>query len=100
MCVEQYLQPPLKIGKQNVEHIDHFQYLGSCISKESDATADVRARIGKSASVFRFPKTAVDLVIEKHQQSGEITSISVDSVDNGNLCWRNLEDICGYSKQT
>ena len=47
-----------------------------------------------------FAKTAVDLVIEKHQPSGEITSIRVDSVANGNLCWRNLEDIGGDSEQT
>jgi len=53
MSVEQSLQPPLKIGQQNVEHVDHFQYLGSCISKDGDATADVRAKIGKAASVFQ-----------------------------------------------
>jgi len=36
-----------------VEHVEHFQYLGSYISKDGDRTADVRVRIGTAASVFQ-----------------------------------------------
>jgi len=36
-----------------MEHVEHFQYLGSNISKDGDMTANVRVSIGKAASVFK-----------------------------------------------
>jgi len=36
--------------------------------------------------------TYINLVIRKHQQSDEITSVYVDSAANGNLCYRNSDN--------
>jgi len=54
MSSEQQLHLPLNVGQQDVEHVQHSQYLGSYISKDGGATADDgkdwQSRIG-------FPKT-------------------------------------------
>jgi hypothetical protein len=53
MIIGQQMHTPIKIGQQDVECVEHFQYLGSYICRDGDATVDVRARIAKAASVFQ-----------------------------------------------
>ena len=54
---EQRHPPPITIGQHDIEYVENFPYLGSYISKEGDAEVDVRARIGKAASVFQRLRT-------------------------------------------
>ena len=44
---------PVKVGSQPVHEVEQFTYLGSLISRNGDAEADVNNRIGKAAAVFR-----------------------------------------------
>jgi len=53
ISIEQQLHPPIKIGQQDVDYVEHFQYFGSYIFKDGDAIADGRIRIGSAASVFQ-----------------------------------------------
>ena len=41
------------IMKQNLDYVDKFAYLGSYMSSNGDSEPDVRARIGKAASIFQ-----------------------------------------------
>ena len=45
--------PPILIMQQNVDYIKKFPYLGSYMSSNGDSEPDVRARIGKSGSIFQ-----------------------------------------------
>ena len=44
---------PITVHGQNVDHVDRFTYLGSILTCDSDAEADVNCRIGKAVSVFQ-----------------------------------------------
>jgi len=86
-----------KISQQAVEHVKHFQYMGSYISKNDDATADVTVRIGKAASTFQrlrpiWSSKTINKTVKLRLY------IVVDSATNGSLCCRNLENIGGYNK--
>ena len=39
--------------QQNVDYVEKFPYLGSYMSSDGDSESDVRARIGKAASIFQ-----------------------------------------------
>ena len=45
--------PPILIMQQNVDYVEKFPYLGSYMSSDGDSEPDVRARIGKAASIFQ-----------------------------------------------
>ena len=45
--------PPSLIMQQNVDYVEKFPYLGSYMSSDGDSEPDVRARIGKAASIFQ-----------------------------------------------
>ena len=45
--------PPILIMQQNVDYVEKFPYLGSYMSSDGDPEPDVRARIGKAASIFQ-----------------------------------------------
>ena len=45
--------PPILIMPQNVDYVEKFPYIGSYISSDGDSEPDVRARIGKAASIFK-----------------------------------------------
>jgi len=44
---------PITVHGQNVDHVDRFTYLGSILTCDSDAEADVNCRIGMAVSVFQ-----------------------------------------------
>ena len=44
---------PTLIMQQNVDYVEKFPYLGSYMSSDGDSEPDVRARIGKAASIFQ-----------------------------------------------
>jgi len=43
----------LSVQCKDIESVEHFQYLGSNISRDSDADYDIYTRIGKASSVHR-----------------------------------------------
>lgn len=45
--------PPLTLGKQGIEYVENFTYLGSNISNIGDVEKDVWTRIGKAPGVFQ-----------------------------------------------
>ena len=45
--------PHILIMQQNVDYIEKFPYIGSYMSSDDDSDPDVRARIGKAASIFQ-----------------------------------------------
>ena len=47
------LHPPILIMQQNMDYVERFPYLGSYMSSDGDSEPDVRARIGKDASIFQ-----------------------------------------------
>ena len=48
--------PNILIMQQNMDYVDKFPYIGRYMSSDGDSEPDVRARIGKTASIFqRFP---------------------------------------------
>ena len=57
MIIGEQRHPAITIGQPDIEYVENFPYLGSYISKEGDAEVDVRARIGKAASVFQKLRT-------------------------------------------
>jgi len=40
-------------GGQNIDDVDRFTYLGSVLTYDGDAEAEVNCRVGKAASVFQ-----------------------------------------------
>ena len=44
---------PILIMHQNVDYVEKFPYLGSYMSNDGDSEPDLRARIGKAASIFQ-----------------------------------------------
>ena len=44
---------PILIMQQNVDNVEKFPYLGSYMSSDGDSEPDVRARVGKAASIFQ-----------------------------------------------
>jgi len=40
------------VGQQNVDDVERFTYLGSVMTEDGAAEADVNCRVGKAASVF------------------------------------------------
>ena len=57
MIIWEQWHPVITIGQHDIEYVENFPYLGSYISKEGDAEVDVRARIGKAASVVQRLRT-------------------------------------------
>ena len=45
--------PPILIMQQNVDYVEKFPDLGSYMSSDGDSEPNVRARIGKAASIFQ-----------------------------------------------
>ena len=45
--------PPILIMQQNVNYVEKFRYLGSYMSSDGDSEPNVRAKIGKVASIFQ-----------------------------------------------
>jgi len=43
----------LSVDHKDIEFVEHFQYLGSNISRDGDADHDICTRIGKASSVHR-----------------------------------------------
>jgi len=44
---------PIAIAQGNIEYVERFTYLGSVISRDGDAEADINTRLAKAAAVFR-----------------------------------------------
>ena len=62
---------PILIMQQNVDYIEQFPHLGSYMSSDGDSGPDVRARIGKAASIFQrlcpiLSSTTINLNIKLH----------------------------------
>ena len=53
MAVENTQAPSMRMENKDIETVEHFQYLGSNISREGDADYDIYTRIGKASSVHR-----------------------------------------------
>jgi len=44
---------PITVGLQNVDDVERFTYIGSVMTEDGGAEADVNCRVGKAASVFQ-----------------------------------------------
>ena len=44
---------PITVGQQNLDDVERFTYLGSVMTEDGGAEADVNCRVGKAASVFQ-----------------------------------------------
>jgi len=44
---------PIAVVQGNIEYVERFTYLGSVISRDGDAEADINTRLAKAAAVFR-----------------------------------------------
>ena len=44
---------PTAVAQRNIEYVERFTYLGSVISSDGDAEADINTRLAKAAAVFR-----------------------------------------------
>ena len=75
--------PPILIMQQNVDYVEKFPYLGSYMSSDGDSEPDVRARIGKAASIFERLRP---MVINYHQLKCKVTSVHKHCNPHGNLC--------------
>ena len=49
-----YENPPLTIGEVEIKKVEKFTYLGSVISKDEGAGADIAARIAKARTAFNM----------------------------------------------
>ena len=44
---------PITVEQQNVDDVERFTYIGSVMTEDGGAEADVNCRVGKAASVFQ-----------------------------------------------
>ena len=52
MCVNSIPTAPILVNEEPLEFVEDFTYLGSLISKDSGASKDIKARLGKSQGAF------------------------------------------------
>ncbi|KAE9546392.1 hypothetical protein FO519_010396, partial [Halicephalobus sp. NKZ332] len=53
MAISRKTKAKISIGTESIEEVDHFQYLGSCITKEGGTDTDIHMRLGKATALFR-----------------------------------------------
>lgn len=52
LCVNSIPTGPILVGEEPLEFVEDFTYLGSLISKDSGASKDIKARLGKAQGAF------------------------------------------------
>ena len=52
MCVNSIPTAPTLVNQEPLEFVEDFTYLGSLISKDSGASKDIKARLGKAQGAF------------------------------------------------
>lgn len=52
MCVNSIPTAPILVNEEPLEFVENFTYLGSLISKDSGASKDIKARLGKAQGAF------------------------------------------------
>ena len=52
LCVNSIPTGPIFVDEEPLEFVEDFTYLGSLISKDSGASKDIKARLGKAQSAF------------------------------------------------
>ena len=52
-------QPEITAGAQSLSSVDHFSYLGSCLSSNADLDAEIQARLNSASGAFGRLRTRV-----------------------------------------
>ena len=71
MKIRSEQHPPILIMQQNLDYVEKFPCLGSYMSSDGDSEPDVRARIGKAASIFQrlrpiWSSSTINLNVKLH----------------------------------
>ena len=76
------------IGGQQVEQVQHFQYLGTWISENGSCEREIRTRIGMAKEAFKKHK---ELLTKTSQRSQEKNSKDFDL--DSHFVWKRMLDI-------
>jgi len=80
---------PITVGGQNIDDVDRFTYLGSVLTYDGDAEADVNCRVGKAASVFqRMRPIWTSSTISSSTKTGLYNAIVVSIVTYACETWK------------
>ena len=88
----------LSVDHKDIEFVEHFQYLGSNISRDGDADRDIYTRIGKASSVHRCLRPVWrSKDISKSTKIHLYTSVVIPSAIYASETWRTMTRRIGCS---
>jgi len=86
---------PVAIAQENIEYVERFTYLGSVISSDGDAEADINTRLAKAAAVFRrldnmWRSSTLSLKIKLDLYTSLVVSTAIYASET----WKSTARIC------
>ena len=95
MSVGDTAVPQIQVGQQLLECVADFQYLGSYISSQCDPESDIRARLGKAASVFQrlgpiWSRKSISNNVKFRLYASVVLSTALHACET----WKSTAEIC------